>query len=348
MTKKKGIFDVGADINLFKQGIGSGVETKLSGQSKYSGTSSAHTTVAVTVAVKEEGRDLDSVIEIIIQQMKVSGYRERTITDYLNYMVQFRKATNVKYLEQITTDTIYSWLNSMDVSNQTKLTRLKCLKAILGKCFNNGWVQSKFWNGINIKVDKQVKKGVKKDDVMVLLSLLDLNTFIGLRDAVAVLTLYRTGVRINTLGQLQEKHIDFENKLLCMDGTILKNHKLLKLPLDDELIHLLKILIMQNDKIRQYYGQKNSYLFISYKGTSLDTKSTNNAISKQLHKYSKRYGLNNINPHALRRGYAKSLLDKGANLALISKALGHSNLAVTTQYLDLDVEEVVDNLREYL
>ncbi|WP_342474524.1 hypothetical protein NST32_13195 [Bacillus sp. FSL L8-0215] len=69
---------------------------------------------------------------------------------------------------------------------------------------------SRFWHGINIKVDKQVKKDAKKNDVMVLLALLDLNSFIGLRDAVAVLTLYRTGVRINTLGQLQEKHIDFE------------------------------------------------------------------------------------------------------------------------------------------
>ncbi|WP_262381109.1 tyrosine-type recombinase/integrase [Bacillus infantis] len=236
----------------------------------------------------------------------------------------------------------------MAVFNQTKLTRLKCLKAILGKCFNNGWFSSKFWHGINIKVEKKVKKGVKKDDVMVLLSLLDLNTFIGLRDALAVLTLYKTGVRINTLGQLQDRHIDFENKLLCMDGTILKNHKMLKLPIDDELLKLFKVLITQNNKIRAYYGEKNYYLFISYKGTSLNTKSTNNAISKQLKIYAKKYDLQNINPHALIRGYAKSLLNKGANLALISKALGHSNLAVTTQYLDLDVEEVAKNLREFL
>lgn len=53
-------------------------------------------------------------------------------------MTEFRKITNVEYLEEITTDTIYLWLDSMQVSNQTKLTRLKCLKAILGKCFNNG------------------------------------------------------------------------------------------------------------------------------------------------------------------------------------------------------------------
>ncbi|MFD2637538.1 tyrosine-type recombinase/integrase [Piscibacillus salipiscarius] len=54
-----------------------------------------------------------------------------------------------------------------------------------------------------------------------------------------------------------------------------------------------------------------------------------------------------MNPHALRRGYANSLLGKGVNLALISKALEHSSLAVTTQYLDIDVEEVIDNLREF-
>lgn len=52
--------------------------------------------------------------------MKVSGYRERTITDYIRYMTKFRKITNIEYLEEITTDTIYLWLDSMQVSNQTK------------------------------------------------------------------------------------------------------------------------------------------------------------------------------------------------------------------------------------
>jgi len=49
---------------------------------------------------------------------------------------------------------------------------------------------------------------------------------------------YRTGVRINTLGQIQEHRIDVENKLVSIDGTILKNHKVLKLPIDDKLIVL--------------------------------------------------------------------------------------------------------------
>lgn len=41
-------------------------------------------------------------------------------------------------------------------------------------------------------------------------------------------------------------------------------------------------------------------------------------------------------------------MEKGASIPLISKALGHSDLAVTTQYLDLNVEEVANSLKEFL
>ncbi|MGM9944759.1 MAG: tyrosine-type recombinase/integrase [Lysinibacillus sp.] len=142
--------------------------------------------------------------------------------------------------------------------------------------------------------------------------------------------------------------MDFENKTLNLTGDIRKNREFLKLPIDDQLIDLFKVLIEQNDKIRTYYEQENDFLFITMKGTTINTSSTNNAISKQLNKYAKRYELPNINPHAIRRAFAKNLYDKGADVALISKALGHSNLAVTTQYLDISVGEVAQNLRDYL
>jgi len=71
-------------------------------------------------------------------------------------------------------------------------------------------------------------------------------------------------------------------------------------------------------------------------------------IRKRFAKYSVMYGLPNINPHALRRGFAKRLLNKGAHIAFISKALGHSDIAVTTRYLHIDKEEVANNLRKYL
>lgn len=324
MTKKSGLFDIDfgiEEIEIIPQ------------QSKVKVNNS---------------KSIEDALIIILQQMQTSGYRERTMKDYETIVSNFQKATNIEYLDEVRTETIYEWLDSMQVTNQTKLTRLKALKSFLSKCFNNGWYKSKFWQSINIKVDKKVKKGAKPNDIQVLLSLIDTSTFIGLRDVSAILTMYKTGIRINTLGQLEERHIDFENKLLVLDGSILKNHQVLKLPIDEQLIRLYKVLIKQNRKIREYYIQSNTNIFISHKGTELKSKSTNNAISKQLTKYSKKYGLENINAHAIRRAYAKNLLNKGASVALISKALGHSDLAVTTQYLDLDVEEVATTLREYI
>ncbi|MFL1996524.1 hypothetical protein ABC382_22090 [Lysinibacillus sp. 1P01SD] len=43
------------------------------------------------------------------------------------------------------------------------------------------------------------------------MSLIDKSTFIGLRDVTAILTMYKTGIRINTLGQLRESYIDWGN-----------------------------------------------------------------------------------------------------------------------------------------
>lgn len=89
--------------------------------------------------------------------MELNGYRERTLNDYQLIFTQFAEAVKVQYLEEITVDTIYQWLESMKVSQSTKSTRLKCLKAVLGKCHNNGWLPSKFWLTVQIKLDKKLK-----------------------------------------------------------------------------------------------------------------------------------------------------------------------------------------------
>jgi len=303
----------------------------------------------------KKGRDernaiaIPGALEIIYQQMRIAGNRIRTIESYDYIISQFIQFNNLEFVEEITADSIYNYLDSIDVSNQTKLIRLKSIKAVLGKFHNNGWINQKFWSNIHIKIDKEVKKGARASDIEVLLSLIDKNTFIGFRDTVAILTMYKTGIRIRTVGELKERHIDFQNLCLNLDGSILKNHKFLKLPIDEELADLYKILINQNNKIRDYYNAENTNIFITQNGLQINgSKSSSNAITKQLCKYAKRYELENINAHAIRRGFAKNLLEKGANIALISKALGHSDLAITTQYLDIGIEEVASDLRGYL
>lgn len=73
--------------------------------------------------------------------------------------------------------------------------------------------------------------------------LLDFNNFFQLRDGCAILMMWQTGIRVKTLLLLNEHNIDFNNKILMLDGDIMKNHKLSKLPLSEDLIHMLEILI---------------------------------------------------------------------------------------------------------
>lgn len=302
-----------------------------------------------TVPIQEsDGITVEQALNTIIRQMESTGRRSRTISDYTIHINHFAKITGVRCVEDITVDHIYGWLSSMAVSNQTKLTRLKCLKAYLGRCFDNGWLTKRFWRQVVIKVDSPVKEGAAEKDVHTLLSVLELDKFVELRDATAILLMYQTGLRIGTLTLLENKHIDLDGKLLKVDGGILKNHEQILLPIDETLQRLLSVLLRQNDIIRRERNVRNNLVFITKNGGPIATSPTNNNIQKRLKKYAKLYGLKNINPHALRRGFAKKLLNKGASVAVISKALGHSDISVTSRYLHLDKEEVAESLRQYL
>lgn len=325
VTKRKGIFDVQIDNPFIPK---------------------------VTTKPKIEKRDgikIETALNTVIRQLKAGGCRERTIYDYELIVNYFIRDTGIEYLEDITSDSIFSWIYEMDVKPQTKLTRLKCFKAFLGRCFDNGWFKNKFWRNVNIKVNQEIKEGATDDDVNLLLSVLDFNNWLDLRNGVAVLIMYRCGLRLGTIAKMRECHVDFENLQLVLDGEVMKNHKGLILPIDEQLAYLLQVLIQQNQRIREEYKKDNDYLFITVKGNPTNNSITSNSIQKQLRKYTLKYGIKNINPHALRRGFAKNLYDKSnGDILLVSKALGHNDLSVTTKYLHVDLDETARKLRDFL
>lgn len=292
---------------------------------------------------------IEKALDLVARQMRSIGRRQRTIESYDYIFKHFAETVDVKYVHEIDADCVFDYLEKIDVALSTKLIRLKTIKAVLSRLYDNGLIPYKFWTNIQITVDTDVKEEADINDIALLLNLIDKTTFTGFRDACAILLMYRTGIRINTLGELREKHIDFNTLELVLDGSIMKGRSLLKLPIDEQLADNLKRLIAENDKVRKYYGVKNDYVFITTRGNGINnSRSKNNVISKRLSHYAKLYGLENINSHAIRRAYAKNLLKNGANIALISKALGHKDLSTTTRYLHLDVDEVAQELREFL
>ncbi|MGF2054163.1 tyrosine-type recombinase/integrase [Vagococcus fluvialis] len=302
------------------------------------------------VDVKEV--EIEIALNIITKQMRLNGNRERTIEDYVKYTLDFKDKTNCIYISEISIIKIYEWFETMDVKNSTRRIRFKSLSAVLTRFYDNGWIENKFWKAIKIKVDEEIKQPTREEDIELLMGLLDFNNFFQLRDACAIFMMWQSGIRIKTLSLLSERHIDFDNKILLLDGDIMKNHKISKLPLSDELVDMLKVLIKQNKVIRKRTNKRtnkrNTLLFITQRGDSIQKTNNTNAIRRRLSMYSEEFNLNNINPHSIRRGYALNLLKKGVSVPLISKALSHSDVAITTKYLYLDTDETLEELREYL
>lgn len=298
---------------------------------------------------KSSRKEIISCMYLVFKQMRVAGKRERTIYDYERYMTDYTVKTGHVYLDEITVESLYDWLDQQgEVKNSTKQIRLKSVKAVLGKFYQNGWLKSEFWQDVTVKVDRAVKKPSSDSDVMALLSVLDFTRFTELRDATAILLMYKTGIRLATMSNLKEEHVNLEEKMLYLSGDIMKNHSSHMLPLNDELCILIEALIEQNNKIRKHKGVRNSYIFITSNGLCVQRSMTNNVIQKRIKIYSNMYGFENLSSHGLRRGFAVNLLKQDAPLPLISKALHHSDLAVTSVYLNLDEETVAKDLKKYL
>jgi len=178
--------------------------------------------------------------------------------------------------------------------------------------------------------------------------MLDLTDFVQLRDVVAILTLHQTGIRLGTVSQLRNKHIDIKVMLLRIDGGQIKNYESLILPFDDVLTRLFTVLLAQNDAVRKSNVVRNDFVFITQTGGQVAAHRTNHILTRRLNKYKREFGLKNMALHALRLGFAKWLYDQGAHIAVISKVLGHSDIAVTMRYLHLETEEVAEVLRKHL
>src|SRR5690625_2704526 len=142
--------------------------------------------------------------------MRATGRRQRTIESYDYIFNKFTEVMGVIHVQDIDAGTIYNYIDSLDVSVATKLIRLKSIKAVLTRFFDNGWFAYKFWTSIQITVDKDVKEGADEADIALLLNAIDKTAFVGFRDAVAILFMYKTGVRTSTLAKLKNRNIDFD------------------------------------------------------------------------------------------------------------------------------------------
>ena len=120
--------------------------------------------------------------------------------------------------------------------------------------------------------------------------------------------------------------------------TVTKNRKPLIVPLNRTMVNILTEFL----KYRSH-ETTDDYLFCNVFGKQL-VKST---CYSMLYAYNKRRGVETTGIHRYRHTFAKQWVLNGGNVVSLSKLLGHSNLNITQNYINLLVSDVAKQVDEF-
>lgn len=279
----------------------------------------------------------------IVPVMKLRGLRERSIQDYRFEISRFSKVTGANLISQLSEDKLVEYVSHGEVSQLTRSNRLKRWKAILNYFKRSEVIQGHdWWNDLRIKVNETVKEGASQSDINAYLKVIDYSSYVGVRDALALLLMWETGLRIGTVTQLTESMIDFEKSIITFPGYTLKNGRNQVVPINARVKSLLEIIIQENKILLDELNKTSEYIFLTVDGNDcIGMYGRNSTLGKSIIKRAKKHGLDKIKAHNLRRGFANNLRAHGVDIATISKALGHQDLSTTTKYLHVSDEEQI-------
>ena len=152
------------------------------------------------------------------------------------------------------------------------------------------------------------------------------NTCLGIRDYAVYALMYKLGLRVGEVHQLNLENIDFDQRKIIVSG---KGNKKRTLHLDKEMISILT----QWLGVRKQFLNHNisKALFISKKGNRLAIRTMEDNFKKIVRKLNINVQFN-ITCHSLRHAFASHLNDKDVDVLVIQDLLGHATPKTTSDY----------------
>ena len=285
---------------------------------------------------------LDEYIRYIQSVRKLT---ENTVNSYLidlKKYLTYIKNKNIDLFDSTEND-IISYiieLEKTDVSTATISRSISSIKSFYEYLFLNRYTKSNVSK--NIKKPKIEKKEIdilSEEEVEALLSFPDLKNIKNIRDKAIFEVLYGTGIKVTELIELDVDDVSLEFGYICC--KIGKNPRVIPLTKISSKYIEKYLKESRNEILKTNYEEKA--LFINSNGSRF----TRQGLWKLIKKHANRANINkNINPTILRNSFAIHLLNKGANIAVVSKILGSTNLSSLQHYLDCMDKNLRQELKE--
>lgn len=249
----------------------------------------------------------------------IENKSKKTVRFYSDYIKGFAEQYAEKFVHEITTDDIRTYLQSKQSHIYAVNAAYNSLRVFFSWCIKN---QHTFENPVvNIQKPRLPKKVIpvlSPDDIKKLMSACD-KKFLGRRNMAIVLTLLDSGMRLTELVNLKMSDVDIQNGLFRILGKGNKERIV-------RVGQITKKVLWDYIKLRD---SNNEYLWLSEERTPLKQTGVQLAIKK----LARASGVGaRVNPHSFRHTFATNFLRNGGNVFDLQSLLGHSSLEMVKRY----------------
>jgi site-specific recombinase XerD len=205
---------------------------------------------------------------------------------------------------------------------------LSVLRNILKQCWRLGLMEydeySRASDISNVKGERlPAGRDVSEDELRALLLTCD-DGLIGLRDLAMIGVMASTGIRRSEVSGLLLEDYDEDTGLLRIHGKGNKHRTVYVLNRARDFLHFWL----------DHRGSWPGPLFCSIRkgGKLSNSPYPSSSIHEMLKDRSERAGIETVKPHDLRRSFVGRMLDAGADMSVLAKITGHSDLATLSRY----------------
>lgn len=225
--------------------------------------------------------------------------------------------------------------SNLEIKDITLNTYVRSLRTVLYYFMEMGYIER-----FNIKAprfDKQIIPTYSDEELKKLLKKPNTKKcdFIEYRNYMICQFFMGVGCRTRTLINIKIKDLDFDNNVVYLNTT--KNRKPLIIPLATTLRKELREYL----KIRK--GKEEDYLFCSVYGEQI----TRTRLFNSMQDYNKKCGVNQSGLHRFRHTFAKKWILNGGSALKLKEILGHSNLEMVTNYVNMFTDDLKKDFDEF-
>jgi integrase/recombinase XerC len=286
-----------------------------------------------------ESRDLKKYIAYL---RDIKQYSPHTVKAYEIDIRQFQEFFAANRLE-LTKGSIRDFIAHVFARSRNKATvarKIYAVRSFYGYLVKSGALEHNPLEGISSpKQERKIPRILTENEMQAFLDALPEENFLQLRNKAIFEFLYATGLRISELTGLRRGDIHFPERLVRVLG---KGRKERIVPFHEQAAAIMERYLQ---RLHLEFPKAQDLVFVNSRGGSLTPRSVERILPAVYH------GLVNsrqhIHPHLLRHSFATHLLQRGANLRVIQELLGHSSLATTEKYTNLNLSDLLQTYKKF-